>query len=306
MRSGFALPQVGEAAGPEAVATVAQRAEALGVDSLWVLDRALYPVAPRAPYPVGDGTLPVQYRTTLDPLTTLSFVAGQTDRIKLGTSILNLPWYNPVLLARQLSALDVLSKGRLVVGFGIGWSPDEYEAMGSPWSERGRRADELLDVLKAIWTSDPVEFHGEYFTIPASIIGPKPAQHPHPPIYMAAYVPSALNRVARHADGWFPVGIPLGAVSEMMDGIRGMAREAGRDGDSIELIIRANVEFSDSPLGDERADFTGTLEQVAEDVATTREIGAAELVIDVQFSPDVHTADDYILRLEQLHPLVVG
>ena len=306
MRSGFALPQVGEAAGPEAVAQVAKRAEALGVDSLWVLDRALYPVAPKAPYPVGDGTLPLQYRTTLDPFATLSFVAGQTERVKLGTSILNLPWYNPVLLARQLSALDVLSKGRLVVGFGIGWSPDEYEAMGSPWSERGRRADELLDVLKAIWTSDPVEFHGEYYTIPASTIGPKPAQKPHPPIYMAAYVPAALNRVARHATGWFPVGIPLGAVGEMMESIRAMATTAGRDGDAIELIMRANVEFSESPLGDDRADFTGTLEQVAADVATTREIGAAELVIDVQFSPDTHTGDDYITRLEQLHPLVVG
>ena len=218
MRFGFALPQVGSAVGPEALVTVAKRAEDLGFDSFWVLDRILWPVNPREPYPIGDGSLPVKYKSVLDPLETLTFAAAHTRRPALGTSVLNLPWYNPVLLARQLTTLDILSGGRLKVGFGIGWSQDEYQAAGAIWQERGKRADELIQALKKIWTTDPVEFQGKYYRIPKSVIGPKPVQKPHPPIYMAAYTPSAMKRVAAEANGWFPVGIPLSGVGPMLGG----------------------------------------------------------------------------------------
>ena len=224
MRFGFALPQVGSAVGPEGLVAVAKRAEDLGFDSLWVLDRILWPVNPRAPYPIGDGSLPVKYKSVLDPLETLTFAAAHTRRVALGTSVLNLPWYNPVLLARQLTTLDILSAGRLKVGFGIGWSPDEYEAAGGVWQERGKRADELIQALKKIWTTDPVEFQGKYYRIPKSVINPKPVQKPHPPIYMAAYTPSALKRVATEANGWFPVGIPLSGVGPMFEGIKGYGK----------------------------------------------------------------------------------
>jgi probable F420-dependent oxidoreductase len=300
MRLGFALPQVGSVAGPEALVTVAKRAEELGFDTLWVLDRALFPVNPRAPYPVGDGTIPVQYKRVLDPLETLTFAAAHTRRVALGTGILNLPWYNPVLLARQLTTLDVLSGGRLRVGLGIGWSPDEYEAAGTPWEERGRRADEAVQALKAIWTTDPVEFHGKYYRIPRSSIGPKPVQKPHPPIYMAAYTPGAMRRVAKESDGWFPVGIPISGIPQMFEGIKGMARDAGRDPSALELIVRANVEFSGAPIRKDRADFTGTLEQIADDVVATRKLGVAELLFDVQFSPDVKTVNDIVGRAAEL------
>lgn len=300
MRRGFALPQVGAAGGPEALLAVAKRAETLGFDSLWVLDRLLVPVDPRVPYPIGDGKLPLKYKRTLDPLETLTFAAAHTSRIRLGTSVLNLPWYNPVLLARRLATLDVLSAGRLRAGFGMGWSPDEYDAAGAPWHERGKRADEFIRALKTIWTRDPVEFQGAYYRIPKSLIGLKPVQKPHPPIYMAAYAPSALKRVAREANGWFPVGIPINAIGPMFEQIKTMAREAGRDAGSLELLVRANVEFSETAHGAERADFTGTLEQIVSDVAATQELGAAEVVFDVQFSPGVDTADDIVARMEQL------
>ena len=237
---------------------VAKRAEDLGFDSLWVLNRILWPVNPRAPYPVGDGSLPVKYKSVLDPLKTLTFTAALTRRIALGTSVLNLPWYSPVLLARRLTTLDVLSTGRLRVGFGIGWSPDEYEAAGATWEERGKRADELIQALKKIWTTDPVEFQGKYYRIPKSVIGPKPVQKPHPPIYMAAFTPSALKRVATEANGWFPVGIPLSGVQPMFDGIKGMAKDAGRDPSGLELIVRANVEIHKTAIQKDRFDFTGT------------------------------------------------
>ena len=304
MRFGFALPQVGSAVGPEALATVAKRAEDLGFDSLWVLDRILWPVNPRVPYPIGDGSLPVKYKSVLDPLETLTFAAAHTRRVALGTSVLNLPWYTPVLLARQLTTLDILSAGRLKVGFGIGWSPDEYEATGAMWQERGKRADELIQALKKIWTTDPVEFQGKYYRIPKSVIGPKPVQKPHPPIYMAAYTPSAVKRVAAEANGWFPVGIPLSGVGPMFEGVKGMAKEAGRDPSALELIVRANVEIHDSPIQKDRVDFSGTLEQIAEDVKTTQKLGAAEIVFDAQFSSGVETANDVVARMEQLWRIV--
>jgi probable F420-dependent oxidoreductase len=244
MRIGFALPQVGLDAGPEALVMVAKRAEDLGFDSLWVLDRILWPINPRAPYPIGDGSLPVKYKSVLDPLETLTFVAAHTRRIALGTGVLNLPWYNPVLLARRLTTLDILSAGRLRVGFGIGWSPDEYEAAGVTWRERGKRADEAIQALKKIWTTDPVDFQGKYYRIPKSVIGPKPVQKPHPPIYMAAFTPSAMERVATEANGWFPVGIPLSSVGTMFDGIKSMAKNAGSDPSALELIVGAAWRFT--------------------------------------------------------------
>src|SRR5262245_32287885 len=187
MRIGFGLPQLGPFADPESLTKVARRAEELGFSSVWVFDRLLHPLQPKVPYPLGDGSLPDLYRRVFDPVEILTFVAARTERVRLGTSVLNIPWYNPVLLARRLTTLDVLSGGRLQLGFGIGWLPDEYEAAGVPWNARGKRADETLSALKAWWTTDPVQVEGTFFRISKSHVGLKPVQKPHPPIYMAAY-----------------------------------------------------------------------------------------------------------------------
>src|SRR5262245_6150075 len=296
MRFGFALPQIGSA-GPEGLVTAAKRAEDLGFDSFWVLDRLLWPINPREPYP--GGPLPVKYKSVLDPLETLTFAAALTQRIGLGTSVLNLPWYNPVLLARRLTTLDVLSGGRLRVGFGIGWSPDEYEAAGASWKTRGKSADEYVSALKAIWTTDPVEFEGTSFNLAKSYISLKPVQKPHPPIYMAAYTPGAMNRAAREANGWFPVGVPLSAVGPMFDQLKGMAQQAGRDPRTFELVVRGNIEFTPAKSKD-RADFTGSPDEIAADFKTTKNLGASELVCDVQFSAGIETVDDIIKAVEQV------
>ena len=300
MRFGFALPQIGSLVGPEALVTVAKRAEDLGFDSLWVLDRILWPVDPRAPYPIGDGSLPLQYKHVLDPVETLTFAAAYTSRIALATGVLNLPWYNPVLLARRLTTLDVLSRGRLRVGFGIGWSPDEYEAAGAPWQDRGKRADESIEVLKKIWTTDPVEFQGKHYRIAKSFIGPKPVQKPHPPIYLAAFTPSAMKRVAAEAHAWLPVGIPLTGIGAMFEAIKNMAKEAGRDPSALELIVTAGVEIHKRPIEKERIEFTGSVEQIGEDFATARKVGAAEIAIYAQFLAPDETAEDLIARMEDL------
>jgi probable F420-dependent oxidoreductase len=301
VRIGFSLPLHGSAAGPEGLITIAKRAELLGYESLWVWDRLLAPVNPKAPYPLGDGTHPPQFRSVLDPLEALAFIAGHTERISLGTSVLILSLYNPTLLARQLTTLDIVSNGRLKVGLGVRWNSDEAEAAGVSWSERGKRADEALLLLKAIWTMDPVEFKGTYYQIPLSYIGPKPIQKPHPPIYLGAFTPAAMRRIAEHADGWNVVGVPLRSVPVMFEAIKEKCREIGREPGELELVVRANVNLSAKSLGADRIDFHGTLDQVAEDVRTARQIGATELFFDLWTAhPVIDTVDDWLIRMEQL------
>ncbi len=304
MRLGFGLLHVGPAATPDNIVKFAKRAETLGFESLYVIDRVLWPINPQAPYPAAaDGKLPEQSKTIVDPLETLAFVAAHTSRIKLGTSVMNLPYYNPVLITRQLTAIDVLSKGRLVAGFGVGWSPDEFDASGTSMKDRCQRANEGLRVIKAIWTTDPVEFNGKYYKVPKSIIYPKPVQKPHPPIYIAAFTPEAMRRTARYGDGWMPVGIPVAGMAQMFAGIKKMAEGFGRDPSKLELVVRAHPYFSDKPLGDDRFIFTGTADQIKADIAATRKLGANELFFDVQFLPGVTTLDANVALMERLWDL---
>ncbi len=305
MRIGFALPNIGPVATPEAVSKVAERAEDLGYDSLWTIERLLYPVKPQRPYPATpDGSLPEVYKHALDPLEALTFAAARTRKIALGTSVLDIPYYNPVMLARRLTTLDFLSNGRLRVGLGLGWSKDEMDATGVDIKQRGAMADEFLHVLKAIWTTNPVEFHGNFYQVPKSYIGPKPVQKPHPPIYMAAFAPAALKRLAKFADGWNPVVIPIDGMAQMFGSIKQMAREAGRDPSHMELIIRAHIEITDKPLGQERAIFFGTLDQIKEDIGGCRSIGAHEIHFDPTFMEGVQSLDRWLAAMEQMRKLV--
>ncbi len=305
MKLGFGLPQTGPS-GPEAITLVAKRAEELGYESLWVVDRFLYPEQPQSPYPASpDGSLPENFKTVLDPLHTLSFVAAHTSRIALGTSILVMGYRNPVLLAQSLTTIDVLSGGRLRVGLGQGWSKDEHDAVGVSMKDRAARGDEVLQVLKAMWGADPVEFQGKFFQVPKSIVQPKPVQKPHPPIYLAAYTPGAMKRVATFADGWMPGGIPPAAMAQMMEGIRGMAQEAGRDSSALKLIVRANVHVTPQTQGDQRQPFYGSLDEIKSDIQATRDIGADELFFDPGLS-GVTSVEVYLEVMEQMKQLAEG
>ena len=304
MRLGFALPNIGPVATPEGVSKIAQRAEALGYHSLWTIERLLWPVNPQTPYPVTpDGSLPEQYKHSLDPVEALTFAAAQTKKIGLGTSVLDIPYYNPVMLARRLTTLDYLSNGRVRLGLGLGWSKDEMDAAGASLKDRGARADEFIQVLKAIWTTNPVEFHGKFYNLPKSYISPKPVQKPHPPIYLAAFAPPALNRIARLADGWNPVAIPLEGMAQMFGSIKEMAKAAGRNPSSLEMLVRAHVEITDKPLGKERFIFTGTKEQVKEDIGGCQKIGAAEIHFDPTFSQRGSTLEGWLSVLEEMRRL---
>jgi probable F420-dependent oxidoreductase len=306
MLVGFNLPQIGPAAGLSSIVNAAKRAESLGYDSLWVTERLLYPIKPEVPYAwSADGLFPEAYKQVLDPLDVLTFAAAHTSRVKLGTSVLDIPYYNPVMLARRLTTLDVLSVGRLRIGLGQGWSPDEYNAAGASMKGRGPRADEFIKVLKAIWTTDPVEFHGEYFHIPKSIIQPKPVQKPHPPIYLAANSPSALKRAATLADGWNPVAVPIDALKQTTGQLKNMVRDAGRNPEDFKVVLRANLNITQEPAGKDRWMFSGTLEQIGQDIGAVRDLGIVDdLFFDPTFSPDTRNDQDFIRHMEQVRKLL--
>src|SRR5215475_7758378 len=301
MKIGFSLPNIGPIGTAEAVTKVAQHAEALGYSTLWTIERLLYPVNPQRPYPgTPDGHLPEVYKHVLDPLEALTYAAAQTKKIRLGTSVLDMPYHKPVVLARRLATIDVLSHGRLSVGLGLGWSKDEMDATNSDITKRGALADEFLPLLKAIWTTNPVEFHGKFFNVPKSYIDLKPVQKPHPPIYMGAFVPAALKRLAKHADGWNPVFLPVPVMAEMFSSVRQMAKEAGRDPSAIAMVVHAGVDITEKPLGKDRPIFSGSLEQISDDVKASAKIGAEEVFFDPAFSRGGQALDRWLALLEQL------
>jgi alkanesulfonate monooxygenase SsuD/methylene tetrahydromethanopterin reductase-like flavin-dependent oxidoreductase (luciferase family) len=165
---------------------------------------------------------------------------------------------------------------------------------------RGRRADEFLAVLKALWGPDPVAFDGEFYRIAPSIVAAKPVQKPHRPVYLAAYVPGALRRAAQLADGWNTAGVPLQGMSDGLAGMRAMAVAAGRDPSEVNLVVRANLHLADEPLGPDRFVFTGSLDEIVHDVRASQELGAAEVFFDLTFTPQGTTRDGLFSTMERL------
>jgi probable F420-dependent oxidoreductase len=213
--------------------------------------------------------------------------------------------HQPVQLAKELASLDALSGGRLNVGLGQGWSQDEYEATSAVTSKLGARADEFIAVLKAMWAPDPVEFKGEFFSVPRSKVNPKPVQQPHPPIYLAAFSPSALARAGRLADGWLPTGIPLAGIAQMTEGLRQAASAADRDPASLKIVVLGHVGITESPLGEGRPNFVGSLDEIKEDVETAQTLGVYELILSPTGGAIVNGPLDEQLRfLDQMRELV--
>ncbi len=278
MKIGLFLPQVGEYATKENILYIANEAEKEGINSVWVLDRLLWPLNPQTPYKATpDGALPVDFQSVLDPLTTLTYVAGVTKRILLGTSIIDMFFQNPVILAKRFATLDILSDGRTISGLGIGWSKDEYEVSGVPYKDKGSRADEFLQVLRKIWTDDVVEFKGQFYNIPASKIGPKPLQKPHPPILLGGFSPKTFSRIVNYANGWIGVAGfgPLKQLEQVINGLRESARKVDKDPSNIGIYLGSYPDVLESPVpsNEERSPMTGTIDQIGSDIEQIKAMG---------------------------------
>lgn len=296
---GFGLPMAGSWATPSSLLHVARRAEELGYASLWTFQRLLQPAEgeldPAYDAAHNPGTRPVRdpaYRAVLDPVVPLAYVAGHTERISLGTATVCAPFTAPVLLAKTMTSLDVLTGGRLTVGLGTGWMPQEYTAAGVPFARRGARMDEYLRCLHALWTQDPVEFAGEFYTVPRSHSGPPPVQRPHPPVLLGGAAEQALRRAGRLAEGWISSSRQdLTSIGRSVALVRDGAHEAGRDPDAVRILVRAVVELTDDGWHTGRRPLEGTREQVLEDLVALRGQGVTEVFFDLNLSPRVGSPD---------------
>jgi len=302
MKLGFSLPMAGSWATPQNQILVAQRAEALGYHSLWVFQRMLYPIKPQNDYPPLPGQpWPTSFERVMDPLVSLAFVAAVTSRIRLGTSVLIMPYYTPVILAKQLATLDIVSGGRLDVGLGLGWSKDEFDAVGVPYEGRGKRADEFLRCLKAIWTEDPVEFKGEFYSVPRARVEPRPVQRPHPPITIGGYGPTVIRRAITY-DGFNGGNVPLGQVAPLVKEIKAAAEAAARDPATLQIVSRGSFQLHATPKGPDRRPLWGSLAEIRQDVERYAEAGLTELFLEANFDPRGVTLEGALEVLEALAP----
>src|SRR5215208_1523359 len=292
MKAGILLPQTGDSATRENVLYIAKEAEKEGLNSVWVFERLLWPLKPKTPYvATPDGSLPIEYQNVLDPLEMLTYLAGNTEQISLGTCLIDMLFHNPVVLARRFATLDVLSHGRAIAGLGIGWSKDEYEVSGVPFKHRGERANEFLQLLKRIWTDEVVEFKGQFYSIPASKIGPKPVQKPHPPILLGGFSPNTFSRIVNYADGWLPVAGfgPLEQLEQAINGLREGARKANKNPSNIRIFVLSYPNVLDSSQSyssnQPRSPMSGTIDQIGSDIDIIKAMGAEHISFGYAFSP---------------------
>lgn len=293
MQIGFAVPQSGSWATPDHQVELARRAEELGYHSLWTFQRLLYPGDPaRSAAPKRWAPA---YRSVHDPLVTLAYLAGHTTRARLGVAVLNMPWYSPVLLAKQASTLDAVSGGRLDLGLGLGWAVEEYAATGAVSERRGPRAEQFVAALKACWTQDVVTLRTELHDLRGVRVDPKPVQRPHPPILLGGGVDAALRRAGRIADGWVSSsGQDLREIGRAIEVVAAGAREAGRDPSTLRHVCRGALRARPGGTGTRaggRRPLSGSYDEIRADLATLAEQGVTEVFLDLNFDPEVGSVD---------------
>ncbi|MET8336276.1 TIGR03619 family F420-dependent LLM class oxidoreductase [Streptosporangium canum] len=280
MRIGFAVPVSGSWATPANMARVAQRAEALGYHEVWTFQRLLYPQG----HPMG----PV-YRSVHDPVVTLAYLAGVTSRVRLGVAVLNMPFSSPAMLAKQLASLQAVSGGRLDVGLGLGWLPEEFAASGVPFERRGRRGEEFVHVLRRLWSEEVVEHKGEFYELPPVHQDPKPITPP--PILLGGSAEVALRRAGRLADGWISSSREdLDRIDEKIYIVKEAARTAGRDPEALRFVTRGVTRIRPSGAAG-RVPLTGSFEEIRQDVAALEARGVTDVFHDLNFDPEIGSPD---------------
>ena len=242
MKVGVSLPITGPlATGPGALDTIlafAQRAEALGVDSLWLPDHIVIPTHIESRYPYNkSGKFPLPAEMAfLEPLTVMGYLAGITQRVRIGTAVLVLPHRNPIVLAKMFATLDVLSRGRMIVGAGIGWMEEEISLLGAPFKRRGALSDEYLRVMRELWTNPDPQFEGEFCRFSGIKCEPKPVQNPLP-VWIGGHSARAMRRIAEFGDGWVAVPKSVTGFQETVEILKTETEKAGRDFASVEIMI---------------------------------------------------------------------
>lgn len=304
MEYGLHLAVSDPAAKPEHLIHFAQRAEALGFFCVTVPDHIVIPRHISSPYPY---TLDKRYPRAghhLEQVTAMAFLAGATRRIRLVASVMIAPYRHPVVVAKMLSTLDFLSRGRVILGLGVGWMKEEFQLVGAPrFEDRGRITDEYIRAFKELWTQENPAFEGSYCNFSDLAFLPKPVQQPHIPIWIGGHSDRALRRAAELGDGWHPIGgvpaVPLEPedLKRRLETLAEYARAAGRNPKEIRVAFKASLYDRESEIraGRQRR-FTGNAEQIASDVRDYQKAGVDCLILDVRTPDPAQTLE----RLEWL------
>ncbi len=290
MEFGVQLPHFGPLVSGRGTLTLAQRAEKIGLDAVWVSDHIVYPE-----------TFAERFGTAVyEAITTLTWVGAVTERVKLGTAVLIAPYRNPLLLAKQLATLDDLSGGRTIIGVGAGWMEEEFSALGAAFAERGAVTDEHLNILRTLWRDDHPSHEGEYYRFPPLCADPRPVQRPAPPIWIGGNTGPALRRAARLGEGWLPIWhAPTGrgfSAPELRVEIERLAEMTQNTGRSVTQHIGGlmPLALSDEATAHEPlAPLIGRPDQVAETLATFRDAGLGHVILSPFYgvSPERQPAD---------------
>lgn len=319
MRYGFYLPHHGPTAAPTALKRIAQEGDKLGFDCMVVGDHIMAPrrLASQYPYSVGSQVPWGDDGEHLEQLTTLTFLAGVTERIRIVPSVMIVPYRNPLLTAKMLATMDVLSEGRLTLGVGVGWMEEEFQALDTPpFAERGAVTDEYIRAFKELWTSDNPTFQGKYSSFSNIMFSPKPVQKPHPPIWVGGESPPAMRRAAMLGDAWYPIGnnprFPLQTVDQLADAIQRLyhyAEEYGRDPMGLDVAFSAgwyNEKEAQSLPNGQRLTFTGTPEEIAGDIRAFEALGVHHLMLGFQAPTLEGTLERMEYFTREIMPLAQG
>lgn len=286
MKIGFGAPVSGVWATPGNLASFAAGAEAAGYASLWTFQRLMVPE--------GTAMEPV-YHSVLDPMVALGYLAAVTQRIRLGVAVVNMPYLAPGYLAKMAATADVLSRGRLDLGLGIGWLPEEFTVAGGIMARRGVRTGEYIEVMRRVWAEGLAEFHGRDYDLPAGRFAPNPVQRPGPPILLGGMALAAMQRAGRLADGWVTSSrTDLSGIREGISVVRAAAEEARRDPDSIRIVCRGVVRAGSPvtvPEGGGRVLLSGSYADIRGDVEWLAGQGVTELFYDLNWDPRVGAPD---------------
>jgi probable F420-dependent oxidoreductase len=268
MKFGVFLPISGRAAGPKTLMDAARQAETLGYDSVWCADRIIIPWAIKTPYPYSEGQsfIVPPDRPFFEPLTCLAFLAGCTEKISLGISVLVLPYRQPLYWAKIATTIDHLSNGRLILGVGVGWMREEFEALGANFPARGELSDEQLDLVKILWEQERAKFSGRHYRFDDIAFYPKPLQKPRIPIWVGGEGKRAQRRAGEYGDAWFPYFVRMtpAELSKRFDNVRRAAEKAGRDPERIRLNCCLPIDLGREALTPEKDRLGGSAEQVRE------------------------------------------
>jgi len=298
VKLGICLPHYGRPIEPSRLVQLATRAEEMGLDSIWVTDHVIIP-----------RDMPLIYRTDmLDPLAMLPWLAGVTERIALGTSVIVLPYRSPLPVAKLLASVDVISGGRLIVGVAVGWVEREFEALGIPFRERGRRTDEAIELFRTVWTQEYPGLDSERHRLAGLQASPMPLQSPRPPILVGGASDAAMRRAARLGDGWHASGMPPSTFRAGALAVANHWKDAKREGDpQLSLRIPILIEGIHRPAVDPallgtRHALRGPLASIVRELRQYQSAGCEHVALEVSYSTYPAILETIDVIAEEIRP----